>query len=516
MHVTLVAPEGYMVPEGIRDYSEHSVKVLHPTKTLGMAATPPLAVSEGLVLILTEPTLIDGHSLGAIVERGIKAAEINQAIAFVPEGTNTTPVLATAAACYAFSAHSIRLAGGLDSSLPIHELGLDAQFRLAGRAVESLKVGSPAVTGVPTLGFSQYLSVMTKNLTSRVQNAYLAPLLTGVIDHSFRTSHMDTSAIDLQRSPGGDEVPDLTYPRGAFQGAQEVRKWGEDLSYLDTSKFITSEARRIPDRRLPNFHSFIDEVWNSTGIPESQRQLLEDAFSDIRTSTVPEIVFVARSDDTEALDRLKSISPLINEPLFWWAPDTQAIMERKSPDSDWYPSPHDLRSLAENTCICYLIGTPVREAPWVSSSPTIVIADFTMVDIESDLKNEWIGHVSANQFKGSSTTLLMETLVSADHVVSSSIQQRDFLLGALSSVMRLNQYTYDEDHSLKSLISIESGTAAALAAIERPVHPFERVQTTPEYEEAPYEKLAKTSESFVQALRTAPERAIEKLKEVRR
>lgn len=270
MHVTLVAPEGYTVPESSHDHSEHPIKVLHPTKTLGTAAMPVLAVSEGLVLILTEPGLVNEHEFSAIVERGIRAVEMDQALAFVPQ-VEDTQVLATAAACYAFSGHTIRLAGGLDSSLPIHELGLDTQLRLAGRAVESLKVGISAVTGVPALEFAQYLSVMTKNLTSRVQNAYLAPLLTGVIDHSFRTSHMDTSAIDLQRSPGGDDVPDLTYPNGAFDGSQIVREWGEALSYLDTSKFIASEARRIPDRRLPNFHAFIDEVWDSTGIPASQR-----------------------------------------------------------------------------------------------------------------------------------------------------------------------------------------------------------------------------------------------------
>lgn len=514
MHVTLVAPEGYTVPESFHDHSEYPIKVLHPTKTLGTAATPVLAVSEGLVLILTEPGLVNEHEFSAIVERGIRAVEINQALAFVPPAVDAQ-VLATAAACYAFSAHAIRLAGGLDSSLPIHELGLDTQLRLAGRAVESLTVGISAVTGVPALEFAQYLSVMTKNLTSRVQNAYLAPLLTGVIDHSFRTSHMDTSAIDLQRSPGGDDVPDLTYPKGAFGGSQIVREWGESLSYLDTSKFITSEARRIPDRRLPNFHAFINEVWDSTGIPLAQRRVLEDAFSDITASSVPEIVFVARSNDPQALDRLQEISARVDEPLFWWLPDTHTVMERTTPGSDWYPSPHDLKSLSENTCICYLIGTPIREAPWVSSTPTIVIADFSLTDIESGLKEEWIGHVSAHQFKGSATTLLMETLTSADHVVAGSLKQRDFLLGALSSVMRLNQYTYDEDHSLKSLISIESGIDASLSAIERPVHPFERVQTTPEYDEAPYEKLAKISESFVQTLRAAPERVIEKLKGVR-
>lgn len=45
MHVTLVAPEGYTVPESFHDHSEYPIKVLHPTKTLGTAATPVLAVS---------------------------------------------------------------------------------------------------------------------------------------------------------------------------------------------------------------------------------------------------------------------------------------------------------------------------------------------------------------------------------------------------------------------------------------------------------------------------------------
>ncbi len=513
MRVFLIVPPTYDAPPALTKAFGDNV-VIRPARSKGQKHSN-LELSpepEGIVVVLAEPSLMDLKQISTFFRQCKEAVGAQQAVAFVP-ASELKPVLSTAAAAYAFDAKAIHLAGGLDSSLSIHALGLDAQLRLAGRAVPTRKLGSSAVTGIPQVAFADYLTVLSKNLTSQVQAPYLAPLFTGVIDHSLRSTGTDTSALDLQRSPGGDDVPSLEHAPEAFAGAQAIRSWGESLKGLEDTKFITSEARRIPDRRLPYLHAFIDEVWASTGISPSTRAMLESAFDDLKQTDIPEIVFAAHSDDSEALARISAITNAMTEAVFWWDPTLQVLKENH--EGQWVESTHTLKIVAKASCIVYLVGATIREVPWIATSPSILIADFTTTDVTNALEREWVGHSSVGAFKGAQAENLSETVNRADHVVAKSIEQRDFLLGVLVAGMRLNQYTYDEDPSLNSLISIEDGTAAACNSIARPVHPFERVKTTPEYEKSPYGQLASGSESMKDTIKQAPRKVATKLKGIR-
>ncbi len=508
MRVFLVVPPSFEIPSPLMQTLGDDV-VTRTARREGQKRSNLELIPEGIALVLAEPALVDFDQFPELWRTCMESVGRKQAVACVP-GAESEQVLSTAAALYAFDARDVHLAGGFDSALPIHGVGLDMQLRLAGRAVSAVKVGCAAITAIPEISFADHLTVLTKNLTSQVQAAYLAPLFTGVIDNSLRATGTDTSALDLQRSPGGDDVPTLSHPRGAFAGAEAVRTWGASLDSLEDSKFITSEARRIPDRRLPYLHAFIDEVWAATGIPAATRAMLEGAFADLRRTDIPEIVCAARSDDAASLARMNEITDELTEAAFWWDPARQELCERI--DGQWVPSSHTLDTVSRISCIAYLVGASIREVPWVATSPAILIADFTTTDTTKGLETEWVGHSSGGTFRGAHAQNLAETVERADHIVVRSVEQRDFLLGMLVAGMRLNQYTYDEDPSLNSLISIEDGTRAACSAIARPVHPFERVKTTPEYEKSPYGQLASASESMKETIKRAPLKVAAKLK----
>lgn len=516
MRVLLVVPPTFTLPAAVTDKLGKDAVIRKvpesPKQAVDLEVPEP---ESSTVIVLTDPDAIDAAQLGTLMEQAIGAAAAGQGAAFVP-GVGITPVLATAAAAYAFDGHAVHLAGGLDPNLPLSALGLDTQFRLAGRAVETVSIGSPAVTHPTKLPLSSYLRVLTTNLTSTVQAGYLAPLFAGIVDHSLRATSTDTSALDLQRSPGGDDQPLLEHPSGAFDGAQTLRNWGQSLSTIESVKFVTSEARRIPDRRLPHFDHFIDEVWAATGIDPAQRTMLETAFADVVRSGRPQITFSLRADDEAAMARFKSIATALTEPLYWWDPDTHTLRERPTQESDWSESSSSIESAGHDTAINYVIGVQAREVPWVQTSPSILIADFTTTDLISQLSPEWVGHSTLSPFGGPNTVLFKETILRADSLIAASVTQRDFLLGAMAAVHRLDQYTYDEDPSLASLISIEDGTQAALAAIDRPVHPFEQVRTTPEYKRSPHATLAKSSASFKDSLHNAGAKAKEQLRGIRK
>lgn len=514
MRFLLIVPPGFHIPEHVRSRLGRHFLIREVPDTAGHYVDLEIPHPEQTgVLLFASGAVMTEAKLLSLLELSEPLLAEHMAVAFVP-GYEQRSVLAAAASVYAFPGREVHLAGGFDSRLPRSALGLDTQFRLAGRYVGAIALGTPLVDAIPQLPTASYLQVFTKNVTSKVQLAYLAPLFAGLVDHSLRATGVDTTALDLQRSPGGDTESTLSVPAGAFDGAQLLRDWGTSLKEVERVKYVTSESRRIPDSRLPYLEDFVDEMWRSTGIGEARREILERAFADIQKRR-PQIALVARSDDDSAVQRMRSIAEHVVEDLYWWDPATQTMRLRHAGETEWAECEDPEGSRTGDIAISYLIGVSVREAPWAQTSPGIVIMDFTTTDLASKLSAEWVGHSVATPFHGPRSLLLGESLRRADRVVASSEWQRDFILGAVATLHRLDQYTYDEDPSLRTLISIENGEEAAMDALRRPVHPFDLVRTTPEYEHSPQASLAKSMSSPRDHLRRFATRATDRLKGAR-
>lgn len=511
MRVLLITPRSFDIPAQLLQALGNPT-VLHATQHDTVATNLELPQAEGIIFLLASPQLVDLALIKDLYTYAQAAHAEGKNVAFVP-GQGEEKVLATAAAAYAFDAKAVHLAGGFDSTLTAVTLGIDMQVRLGGRAHTIVRCGHKAITGIPEVDSLDYLKILTKNLTSTRQAPYLAPLFTGIIDHSLRVTGTDTSVLDLQRSPGGDEIPTLSHPAGALRGAQTIRLWGEALQAIETSKYIVSESRRIPDRRMPYLDAFVDEIWASTGIPSAQRELLELAFSDL-APTQPSIAVAAPSNSDRALSRLHDVANIITEPLYWWDPHEVALYERE--ENGWKESTETIDDIGKAISILYAIESSVREIPWAGHSPCVFISDLSTLNLAEQLTGDWVGLCDAGAFSGSSAQRLYETLLRADHVITDSQVQRDFVLGALAGLHRIDQYTYDEDHSLDTLVSVEQGTSAALNALNRPIHPLGRVRTTPEYERSPFATLAESSQSFVDTIKHAPRRAFNKVKGLRK
>lgn len=486
MPVVLVVPEGVAASLNAKEILENSISLRQVPQASGYSVSLEYSKPEiTTVVVISDPEAISPRSLRNLISQSRLLTQTQRAIAFIP-GSGSRPVLATGAVAYAFNGLALHLAGGLDTQLPISAIGLDAQFRLAGRAVESVAIGCSEIVRPAQIPLSSYLKVLSKNVTSTLQAGYLAPLFAGIVNHSLRLTDTDCSTLDLQRSPGGDHELSLGHAAGAFEGAQIVRDWSLSLESIKTGKLLSSRSRRIPDRRLPYFDLFIDEIWQATGIDSTTRESLECAFSDVISSNLPEVTFCFCSADERATKRAESIAAQLTEPISWWDPDTRSFRQKSDPDSDWQLSSASTDEMARASCIAYSIGLQAREIPWIQNSPSILITDFTTVEIVPQVKSDWVGYADNTSFAGPAAGLFAETILRADIFIVDSVCQRDFLLGALSAVLRINPYTYDEDPSLSTLISIEDGVQAALASIAHPIRPFEHVLNTAEYERSPY------------------------------
>ncbi|MFG6285147.1 hypothetical protein ACGUFB_01415 [Actinotignum schaalii] len=443
-----------------------------------------LTAGETVTAVVTTPGAVTKTALAQLLATPGRNTAWCASLADKPNTSESRGVLATPAPVYTFDSRALHLCGGLDTAFSLPALAVDAQWRLTAAGVPGKQRTTALLeAGTPDLDTVDYLRILTKNLSPAYQLEFLTPLITALIDHPLRNSGVDTAALDLARRPGNDAEPLLHVPSTTFSGAQVVRDWGASLAGLESRNEAALAAARIPDRRLPHMAEFLDRVWASAGIPTSERDFLETAFADIRRDHEPSIAFAVAGSDTAARTRFSRIAADIPEPLYLWDPESKELSERGAdPTAPFQPARRTLASAVETIAVTYILNLPARAVPW-SGNHGVVIADVTTANLTAMVRTDWVG-VTGTESVGANASVLNETLTVADRVITADTAQRDFVLGALSGNYRLDQNTYDDDHSLTSLVAQENGgIAAALAALRSPIHAYERVETTQLYEE---------------------------------
>lgn len=443
-----------------------------------------LAAGETITAVVTAPGAVTKTALAQLLATPGRNTAWCASLADKPNASESRGVLAVPAPVYTFDSRALHLCGGLDTAFSLPALAVDAQWRLTAAGVPGEQRTTTLLeAGTPDLDTVEYLRILTKNLSPAYQLEFLTPLFTALIDHPLRNSGVDTAALDLARRPGNDAEPLLHVPSTTFSGAQVVRDWSASLAGLESRNEAALAAARIPDRRLPYVADFLDRVWASAGIPTSERDFLETAFADIRRDHEPSIAFAVAGSDTAARARFTRIATEIHEPLYLWDPESKELSERGAdPTAPFQPARRTLASAVETIAVTYILNLPARAVPW-SGNHGVVIADVATANLTAMVRTDWVG-VTGTESVGANASVLNETLSVADRVITADTAQRDFVLGALSGNYRLDQNTYDDDHSLTSLVAQENGgIAAALAALRSPIHAYERVETTQLYEE---------------------------------
>lgn len=471
MRTMLVVPHSYELEE----LGEEVTIVRVPTeRAIAFDFLPP----HGTFLVIPKPESV--RDIPALIETAGALAPTHHAIAFLPETEPQRNVLATAAAAYAFDALPLHLAGGLDSTIPIAEMCLDAMIRLAGRGAQPIALGHSSITAIPPLAVDSYLKVASRNFTPDTQARYLAPVFLATVTAPMQATHTDTSILDLERTSytPSKELTVRELPEGSNDGVHTLHEWFSGLNNNTIANDVLKPFRRRPDALLPNVSDFFAEAVRATGIEDSTAQTLIEAFADVAESLAPRVLF-AVSSNPKARARMDSIRACLPYKVSYYDTETHMFYTSATPDSQWNETG---RVRAQDYPIVYLIGTQLRALPWLNASNAIVIADFTCTDIVAMLRHdvpmETAGAPSPSRHAG----FLNETAARADRLIARDSAQRDFLLGTVAGLRRLNQYTYDEDLSLSSLVDTEEGTQAACAAIDTCLHPFDTVTNNPEYE----------------------------------
>ncbi|MBR6458952.1 MAG: hypothetical protein IKS49_02175 [Actinomycetaceae bacterium] len=506
MQIMVTVPQGTRLPDlG----SNVTVKRKPPKRAIAFDFVPP----RGTFLVIPQPENV--RDIPALIETACALAPTHHAVAFLPETEPQRNVLATVAPAYAFDALTLHLAGGLDSTLSLNEMCLDAMIRAAGRGSQPIALGHSSIISLPSLAIDSYLKVIARNFSSDTQARYLAPVFLATVTAPMQATHTDTSVLDLERTAytpsQGVSVRDL--PEGSNDGVHALHEWLSGLENSTIANTVLQPFRRRPDALLPNMDDFFAEAVRATGIEESAAETLIAAFADVAENLAPRVLF-AVSANPEARARMDSIRSCLPYEVSYFDAETRTFYTSVTPDSPWHETDD---SKAQDHPIAYLIDTHVRTLPWVNTTNTIVIADFTCTDSVAPLRSDLLMYTAEiprpSKFlekepkPGMHAYVLNETLARADRLIARDSAQRDFLLGAISGLYRLNQYTYDEDLSLASLIDTEDGTRAACSAIEMCLHPFDIITNNAEYEAALFDVA-------VPALPSLPQRAVNKAKRI--
>jgi len=118
----------------------------------------------------------------------------------------------------------------------------------------------------------------------------------------------------------------------------------------------------------------------------------------------------------------------------------------------------DDRQLAdlERWCDVFIFqGWVVTNRPYLLSSSKILVSDiYDPLHLEQLEQGRDAGEDARRRDVRNATEVLNEQLLRGDFFLCANAKQRDFWLGHLAALGRVNTYTYDEDPTLDSLISI--------------------------------------------------------------
>jgi len=304
------------------------------------------------------------------------------------------------------------------------------------------------------------LMAMVKNYDDETLAAALPAAMALSVRRSLARGKVDATSLDLQRSPGGDDVGTLELPKIALTGTYAIDHLVANLpSLLETRRDLQARRRRS-DRDL--FPLFREPIEPALGIPsylEAHDALvagfgLEELFRArhrILVVTGEPLLDVMAGPAIRAWEIAKALAPHHDVLLLSTSgakvthPDFRVMASggtRLRRHTDWAD-------------VVVFQGLLLDEAPWLVDSDKILVADvYDPMHLEQLEQARDLGPGGRALAVRETTRILNEQLARADFALCASEKQRDFWLGQLAAQGRVNATVYDEDASLRSLIAV--------------------------------------------------------------
>ena len=301
---------------------------------------------------------------------------------------------------------------------------------------------------------------MYKNLGDEALARALPAAMALAVRRSVARTDLDPEQLDLQRSPGGDDVPDVTVPKMALTGPLALDYFVEQLPTLAASRRQLQADRRRGDRDLlPLFREAMEPAYPHPRYVAGY-QAVVDAFGIAELFSTRHRVLVITGEPLLAT----MAGPAIRawELASRLAPEhdvrlvSTVAAETSHPDFRVeYAGGTGLKEPTGWADVIIFQGFLLEQAPWLVRSSKILVADvYDPMHLEQLEQGRDLGPAGRADAVMETTRVLNRQLRRADLVLCASDKQRDFWLGQLAGQGRVNPATYDEDNALGSLLQV--------------------------------------------------------------
>ena len=304
------------------------------------------------------------------------------------------------------------------------------------------------------------LMSLYKNLDDESLAKALPAAMALAVRRSLARTETDATALDLQRSPGGDDVGTLEIQKMALTGPYAIDYFTDNLETLIESREHLQASRRRADREIfPLFRHAIEAAYAIEGY-NSAHDVLVKAFGIAEHFTSKSRVLVVTGEPL--LERMAG--PAIRAWEIATALSAEHDVKLLSTAGVKVTSPNfevlyqvgpKLQAETDWADIIIFQGFLLEGAPWLKDSSKILVADvYDPMHLEQLEQARDLGEEGRARSIRETSRILNEQLKRADFVLCASEKQRDFWLGQMAGQGRVNALVYDEDHSLDSLISV--------------------------------------------------------------
>ncbi|WP_258726394.1 glycosyltransferase [Cellulomonas sp. NS3] len=301
---------------------------------------------------------------------------------------------------------------------------------------------------------------MYKNLDDESLARALPAAMALAVRRSFARADVDTTSLDLQRSPGNDDIGVLELPKMALTGPYAIDYFVDQLESLHDSRRELQGARRRSDRELfPLFREAMEPAYAIESYLEAHRVLIK-AFDITSHFVARQRVLVVTGEPLKA----QMAGPAIRawEIARALAPEHDVRLVSTAGCSTSHPDfgveyVHGQKLVDATGWADVIIfqGFLLEAAPWLKTSSKVVVADiYDPMHLEQLEQAKDLGPGGRQMAVRETTRALNEQIARADLMLCASDKQRDFWLGQLAGQGRVNPAVYDQDETLNSLLTV--------------------------------------------------------------
>ncbi len=301
---------------------------------------------------------------------------------------------------------------------------------------------------------------MVKNYDDETLARVLPAAMALSVRRSIARSDADATVLDLQRSPGGDDAGDVTVPKMSLTGPYAIDYLVDQMPGVWEERARLQKARRRSDRDLmPLFRQAMEPAYALPTYLEAHKHLveafgIEEWFNGRRRIVIvtgEPLKAAMAGPAIRAWEMAKALSVEHEVTLVTLSPVAQMTHPKFEVVSAGSRKMHELERWCD---VIVFQGLLLEIYPWLKTSTKVIVADVYdpfHLEVLEQLKDQ--GEVARARAAKDTTHALNEQLSRGDFFLCASDKQRDFWLGQLAGVNRINPLTYDQDETMGSLIA---------------------------------------------------------------